>query len=62
MLGRELTHTEKGFHVKFNDELVQSIVELAGISGGKVVKLPGGVGSHHTKEEDLPLDTEMNNF
>ncbi len=45
-----------------NDESLQSIAELVGVSGSKVVKLPGGADGHHTKDDEVPLDPEMHNL
>ena len=45
LLGCEVTRTEKGFTIRLNHELVDSVVNLMGVKSGKVVKVPGSTGS-----------------
>ena len=45
LLGREVTRTEKGFTIRLNQELIDSVVNLMGVKSGKVMKVPGSTGS-----------------
>ncbi len=45
LLGREPTRAESGFSIKMNEDVLRSIVSLAGVEGSKNMKLHRQ--SHH---------------
>ncbi len=48
LLGREVCRDERGLTTRLNRALLESIVNLAGVGGGRTMKLPG---VHHRDNE-----------